>query len=399
LDTSLVEALAPHEQAMGLSVSQDILAQLGDTWALVSAPSLGGFGTGTVLTVEVKDAAAGQKLLASLARLAEYLRTRHDGLLVGTMPAGPAEIRYLQFAGRVPVPVAPAWAVHEGRLYVAGWLQVVASAIDGAARQPLAKSPRFREVRARLKGAASLLVYVDAAELARHSYGWMLLAWTALSNMPAPWGSAPAEEGEAPPPMRADWLPPLSWLEKYCRPQCSVITSDAEGVSLEGYGVVPAPGLLLLPATSPVSLMLVPALLEARAQAKQAVSMSNLRMVGIAAIMYAQEHDGQLPTGLDELVREGVVPPQSLVSPLSGRAPPTLEGGKLVGEVDYVYVRPAAGKLHAIENPARTVLAYERLDNRGGAATVAVFADGHVEQLTGEQLNKLLEAPAPPPGK
>ncbi|MCK4602377.1 MAG: hypothetical protein KAU28_07910, partial [Phycisphaerae bacterium] len=72
-DAELAREIANVEDEIGVSLSNDILANLGDTVVLSSAPSQGGFITGTLLTVQVKDT---EKLSAAIAKIEAHFKQK-----------------------------------------------------------------------------------------------------------------------------------------------------------------------------------------------------------------------------------------------------------------------------------------------------------------------------------
>jgi len=248
-DERLGAELAQMEKVMGLSVTQDLLPGLGDTWVLSCAPSQGGFITGILLSVQVKDTG---KFSAALGKIEEFLRKqlerparatgdapmrrmRRAPPTFETVKAGGTEIHYLAFTD---VPVAPAWAIHKDRLYVALWPQVVQSAIEGGAERPITQDAAFRAARARITGKPSMLTYLNTPKVLRQAYNLLLVGWTAGS------GQLAGRERFAAKP---DWLPPLSKIEKYLWPEIGAVSADAEGITFEGYGSMPCCGLVLGP--------------------------------------------------------------------------------------------------------------------------------------------------------
>jgi prepilin-type processing-associated H-X9-DG protein len=121
--------------------------------------------------------------------------------------------------------------------------------------------------------------------------------------------------------------------------------------------------------------VLTPSLRQARKQARRKVCMNNLRQVGLALRMYADEHDDQLPPDLE-------------FSTI----------GKYLGSVHRVLVCPATqGDSYVYRGATITVaaipsmiMAYDRKGNHEGGRNV-VFLDGHAEWVTEERLNKLIE--------
>ncbi len=61
----------------------------------------------------------------------------------------------------------------------------------------------------------------------------------------------------------------------------------------------------------------------------------------------------------------------------------------LYDSIEYIYIIP--GILHANERPATLLLAYERSENYGGKKTIALFADGHIEQVSMIQLEAAIQ--------
>lgn len=257
-DEQVGNLLAEIEEDLGLSIPDDLLACLGNTWTLAGAPSWGGFLTGTLLTVEVTDEA---KFQAAAQKIEAFITEKIGRPGSASMPAvqlgphilttkttGGVTIKYVAMPGRVAIPVAPAWAQHKGRLYVALWPQVIEAALAGQV-QPLTGAPAFVALRGRVGKGAAGLTYVNTPAVLRHVYNLVLVGWTALAN------AAPRQAGIGTAP---DWLPALSTLEKYLQPEMSTISSDAAGIIFRHYGSLPTAGLgalpLVLPAAIPVAL-------------------------------------------------------------------------------------------------------------------------------------------------
>jgi len=399
-EQSFQAALARVEKQLGVSLSNDILANLGDTWVLASAASQGGFLTGTTLTVQVKDAPA---LAAAVGKVEAFFKAmllqkaglgrggssaRRASPTIETVKMGRVEIHYVALpVGRIPV--APAWAIHKDRLYLAAWPQVIQAAVDNAGKTPLTQDAEFRKWRARVGAKASLFSYVNTPRILRRVYHWLLLGWTTLANL----SGAVADKPDWMPTVRPHWMPALTRLEHYLWPEVSAVTADAEGITFERYGSVPFSSVLScpsLPVQGPALAVsvLLPSLAKARHHAKRAVSLSNLRQIALGALMYVPDHDGQWALDLAVLLGEDLLPgAQGLVSPVSGRRPPKLVNGKLVGEIDYVYIQPPAGRI----SPAGRIIAYERPENYGHKGTNVAFIDGSVRWMTMAEFRRALE--------
>ena len=242
------------EKSLGVSIADDLLTNLGDTWVLSSAPSQGGFLTGTLLTVKLKDPA---KLAEAVAKIETPLRRAEaksqpasqavstpasqpaSGPRLETVLVGKTEIHYVAVGG-TPMPFAPAWAIHGDKLYLAGWPQVIQTAIENAPGiKPLIQDAAFRQARGRVSAKPSILFYANTPGILRQVYGLLLLGWTTGAN---------AISEQLPSPAKPAWLPALSKLEKYLWPEVWAVSSDPDGVTLESYGSLPFfnPGILPL---------------------------------------------------------------------------------------------------------------------------------------------------------
>jgi len=116
-----------------------------------------------------------------------------------------------------------------------------------------------------------------------------------------------------------------------------------------------------------LSRIIGPALLRARGQARQTISMSNLREIGKGIVIYAAGHKDAYPASLEALLKEGVIPEQLLISPLSDKKA-------------YVYVRPPAPRSRRGERGNR-VMAYEDPSTHGRKKTAVLFVDTHVQLM------------------
>ncbi len=265
-DRQLQGMLQGISEELGVSVTDDLLAHLGDTWVLASAPSLGGLLTGTVLSVELTNEEAFRTALDKvLARFQETATATAPGdprppasrFRVRTVRTPRGRVQYLAPVGESLLPIAPAWAIHRKRLYVGLYPQVVQTAIAEPPAPPLTGTPRFQKLRAYLTGKPALLSYTDTPQVARHAYPLALVGWTTLAN---------AAGNQAGTPLLPEWLPALSTLEKYLIGHVEGISADAEGILFEGYGSLPLnpAGLLFNLVSSPLSAM--GALFESRPQ-------------------------------------------------------------------------------------------------------------------------------------
>jgi len=117
--------------------------------------------------------------------------------------------------------------------------------------------------------------------------------------------------------------------------------------------------------------MLLPALTQARSKARSVNCMGNLKQLGVAVFMCADENGGKLPEEREEMGKylgDGKV----------WHCPAKKKGGALV-DTDYLYFGTGL-KLADIRAPSSTVLMCDKPGNHGKTINV-LFADGHVEAV------------------
>jgi len=314
----LDRGIAEINRELGISLEDDLLAHVGDQWTLVSAPSLGGFLTGTALVVDIKDEA---RFNATLARLELVLREkmrprekmqpretmrpsermrpreemrppdrpdpprsvssspRRQGPVLRSSMVGGTRITYVQIPSEVPV--APAWAVHRGKFILAAWPQVVRAVIEGTNAGSLGEDKAFQKSLRYTSGRPSILAYVNLPKIVRQLYGLPLLGWTFGANMLQRQGVD----------ARPDWLPALPAVERFLWPSISTVSSDGSGITFESYGSMPF-GALLSAAPAPLALgayAIVPSVSGARERTRGDLTEARLQDVQRGIEMYEIE--------------------------------------------------------------------------------------------------------------
>lgn len=114
---------------------------------------------------------------------------------------------------------------------------------------------------------------------------------------------------------------------------------------------------------------------------------SNLRQIGQAIQMYANDHGGKLPDDLATLFEAEDISQAVFVCPDTSDVPaagPTTQAAmnamRQPGTVSYVYIGKGLTSSHLT---ADVVLAYEPLSNHNGTGMNVLFGDGHVEWVQG----------------
>ena len=146
-----------------------------------------------------------------------------------------------------------------------------------------------------------------------------------------------------------------------------------------------------------LSSILLPSLNRAREQAQRVKCASNLRQIGQAAQIFANEHNGNFPDTFEPLLTHADLTSEVFVCTSSNDTaapgPDTkTQAANLArgGHLSYVYV----GKgLNALSGPGATgkaVLAYEPLSNHSNGGINVLFSDGHVEFVPAAQAKQII---------
>lgn len=363
----------------GVDIRKALLGSLGDEWAYFADPTIGGRGIASLTIVNhLKDP---EKFEQSLSKIEDYA-IKEIEQQAGPMPVHVAfqttqvegmTIHYLA----VPL-VSPCWVVRDGNLYVALFPQVAAGAARHVAEHgpSILKSPAFMQVQERLgQQNPATFGFMDLPQTAPDAYG----AWLFVSRLP---GFADLFGIKSPPVL----MPELSKLLSHLSPSGSVGWADAQGFHMKS--IQPFPGSTMI-ASDPaitalyieptlISIML-PALNRAREQANRVKSASNLRQIGMGAMLYANEHKGKFPPDLETLYKSEDLNPSVFINPRTTTVPPPPGDANAMARWvqehgDYVYL----GRGKTTATPADAVLGYEKLDEITDGANV-LFGDGHVE--------------------
>jgi len=143
-------------------------------------------------------------------------------------------------------------------------------------------------------------------------------------------------------------------------------------------------GALLLPNSGP----------RPREKANQVKCGSNLRQIGQAILMYANDHKGQFPATFDLLITDQemstevfICPSTNDVSTKGATTQQIVAGFAKPGRCSYIYI---GGNLNTTSATAARIAAYEPLTNHRGTGMNVLFGDGHVEWLDVKAANYML---------
>jgi prepilin-type processing-associated H-X9-DG protein len=272
-----------------------------------------------------------------------------------------------EYSGDLP-PSAPCLAIDHGLLLVGSDTEIVADVARQAAggKPPRPANPNLKKCYEVLGDPNHLAVMVDIAQIRK--------------NVPF----APLAAGPELGPLIMDGFAGLSLTVKEHLATADLVWSlrSAGGAPREPTTSSPAtPGAeqALLTLTKALGASLG----EARRQARQVVSMSNMRGVGMALHQFAGEHKGAFPESLEALLKAmpDAASLKSLTSPYNGKGPKSLED---VRHKSYLVYRPGL----MTSSPPQEVLMAERDVHDGGACFL--FVDGHVEFIPDPKASELL---------
>ena len=382
--------IAQANEMLGLDIRKDVLGPLGDQWAYYLAPELTGRGPlGVVVVNRLKDAGQAQLTSDKLKELANEIiasQNKDPKTTIKFKQGKVGDVTVNYFAAPF---VTPSWAIQNGNLYVGLYPQVVAAAaghVSGEGKSILDHAG-FAALRTRLGGGRAVSVqFYDLPKSAPTAYQ----VWLLVSSM-AKFGDILGVDTPV------ALLPPLAKITEHLSVAGSVSWVDDKGWHFRS--VTPFPGATVL-ASETAGLMdvqtsallasiLLPSLNRAREQANRVKSAANLRQIGMAVHIYANENKGKFPDDLSATI--GELTPTVFANPRkSDPAPVGLEEAEqkawILQNSDYEYV----GKGLTYTAGADVVVAYEKPDGLSDGINV-LFADAHVEWMPMAQAMETIE--------
>lgn len=370
-EQAVADAIGDIEKRIGVSIEQDILGAFQDTWAIFDSPDFGGIWfSGMVVVVKVKP---GNQLGKAMRNIAEVVAEEIGGdatVRVESEEYHGQKIEYLNISG-IPMPIAPAWAEYQGRWIAALYPQMVRMEIDHLVNRgpSLLDNPDFQRGQKLMPTSPYSVTYVDTRAGVQQLYSFALPLWQV--------GSALLQKEDI--PLNVGMLPSVQTVVRHIFGNVSASVANDKGVLTVSYGSLPVAlpaigeGGFIIPLGISVAL---PSLARARTMAKSTVSMSNLRQIGVASIMYSEEHQGKLPPDLQTLVDSGAMPEEILRSPQD----------ESDATSSYIYID---GQTNAMD--PRNVVAYENPEIQDNKATNVLFLDGHVDRMNMDRFKQVLE--------
>ncbi|WP_428938955.1 hypothetical protein [Fontivita pretiosa] len=383
------QVLGGVQLAIAKNPVTDVLEPLGRQWAAYCSPSVAGNGLlGVVIVNRLDDPAkAASALPTAMVNLSNWGAVALNSIQAGVQ----IRLRNTKIDGMtvyyVGLPIiAPAWVIRDGYLYMGLYPQSAAAGARWLSRgQPSIESNQdFVALRKRLGVAEPVAFsFYDLPETALR--GTMYQQFMLLGRYG---GFADLFGIPLPEPL----LPPLDVLAQHIAPAGSVSWVDDAGYYTRAISPFPGstllsePGMLTNGAPAAGAMMvsiLLPSLNRARETANRVKCAANMRQIGQAMLLHCNEHGGQYPQALGELLTQELSP-QVFICPSSRtQLPPQIAAADLQSQIawvnansDYVYL--GAGKRVAALGE-RDILLYEKPDNHNHDGMNITYADGHVE--------------------
>jgi prepilin-type processing-associated H-X9-DG protein len=322
---------------------------------------------GFVIIAELKDAKLWEE---SLAAIGKFAAEKSEGMV--QVSSQVQEGRTVHTWAVMPLAMAqimPSWTIVGERVVIGSNPAMLTSAINqiNSGTKSIRSTDGFRQVTANLPGDLLSFKYTDSKlqftqlTTAAQQFWPMATMFASNAGLKLPFV-----------------LPQLSHIAQDMGPSCQYSWFDAQGLRSYycGAGIEPSLGAVAGGAIGAGILM--PALARSRQQARYAVSMTNLKQLGLAVIMYADEHDGKLPDNLEQ-AKQYYGDSKVLDSPLK---PKDFDG------LSYIYV---SGHSMKAESPARQIVIYENPEYCQDTIN-ALFLDGHVERMQRNRFRETLEA-------
>lgn len=374
-DTSYLQlrkAIVDLEADAKLRIREGLLASLAGPALFYTLPA----GTiteaprgGLVLVAKLKDAPLFEKTMSALG---EFAAGKSNGSLQVTSQKreGGRTVQVWTIAPLLMLGLTPAWSLANDHVVIGsnvelcdlGAKQLASKGADG---KSLLDAEGFKKVTAGLPKEVTSLTYTDSRvqltqTMMQIQQFWPMAAMFAM------------QAGVNLPPS----LPPLANIAKDLGPSCSYRywASDGLHVYYRGPGIEVSEMSLIGGAVG--AAVALPAMAKARDKARNTVVIANLKQIGVALHMYAQEHQGEWPADLEQ-AKSYLGSSRVLESP---RKPKDFSGPS------YLYVRgqpqkPDPQNVMVYENPEYCT---ENID--------VLFADGRVEAMKPDAFRRALQA-------
>lgn len=385
------QVLGAGQLFLAMNIQRDLAEPLGSQWAFYSDTAVAGRGPlGLVFLNRLNKPVEANRALVKLEITADNLinaQLVRQKMRIGFEQTriGDLTVHYVALPA-----ISPSWTIKDNTLVAGLYPQVVAAAAQReiSSGESILSNASFLALRKRLGGEkANGFVYIDLPRTADDSYQTLLL----LTQTGIGLGDL---FGIKSPPMV---LPTLPQLKQHLSPTAGFSWTDDAGWHFRGISPFPGAELLSMQggAAAPALMAGMLGIGGFRSAAvavnttQRVQSASNLKQIGMAMHLYADQHQGRYPPNLGAL-RDALPLQVFVVNPekLRRAGAANLEGDQkaawIVNNTDYEYV---GAELDPAADPEQ-VVAYEKPEARSGGVNV-LFNDGHVEYVTGPRAQEI----------
>jgi hypothetical protein len=353
------------------SIRRDLLASIAGPMVLYTVPAgvmMEAPSGGAVGIAKVKNSESLEKALAALG---QFAAGESEGMLqVGSQVQGDGRTYHSWvIAPLAMMQVMPCWTAAEGQLIIASNPTLCSLAVKqvvgaGPEKKSLRTTEGFRKATASISHSPIMFYYADS----QVQFGQMMIKAQQFWPMATMFAS---QAGIQLPVM----LPSLSDIAKDMGPSYKYSWFDSEGVRC--YCQAPGFEAGAVMAAPIGAAVLIPALGQAREQAREAVSRSNLHQIALVLKMYSDDHKGKFPSTLGE-AKPYYHDERLLESP---RKPKDFAGPS------YIYI---AHETPNIKSAARYIVVHENPEFCRDRIN-ALFLDFSVRAMSQEEFLKALE--------
>lgn len=367
-----------------------------------------------VMVNELRNPKGVEQALAKLtAKANEELEKQLDD--------GPIKVRLLTQEikgtkiGYLGIPyIAPAWMIHDGRLYVSLFPQGLEMALEqsGKAGDSILANQAFMKLTGKFGDKPFTgLSFTDLPETAADGYGINLMLVQTLAGFGEMMSGKPST-------MR---MPPIGKVMPFIEPAGAMTWPADDGLHM--HSIEPFPGSALLgPAkglettmavSGPLAIgIMLPALGAARDAAHDAQAMAYARQIGVAQFAYAADHKGKPAQDIAQL-RDYIGDDEIFFTPKSIRAEQMpfnfddwdeARQNKFIRKNSSFVLVPIAA-LFELEDADETIAVFQRPDDTHKRSIVIGYADGstttehdidaiakQLKAQTGKTIDELIKA-------
>jgi prepilin-type processing-associated H-X9-DG protein len=370
-DLQARNAIAQVEEMLAFSLRDDLLANIEGAFMGYALPAYAGgelMSGGYVATARLRDAQKVEECLLKLGGVIESFGQQQVQVTRQQTPDG-KPIHIWAVTVMAMMQIIPSWAIEGDTLIFTSHPSLTKSAIarlGSGQKDGMGTDPRFSTLLKTVPSDAVMIALSDSQANARQIMQGLQQFWPMLNMMLM-------QKGIQLPIM----LPSIDTYIERMEPGLRYVRKTADGIESHYKGTGLEVGMGGAAGAGMAAAILMPALSRTKQIAQRVVSGTNLKAIGTASIIYANDFDGKFPSTFDDLVKEADLSPKSFENP---RSPKGFTGP------GYFLV---AGLTE--NSPADTVLAYENPAFVQDDQVNVLYTDGHVAAESRETLKQKLK--------